>query len=79
MNTLFLSCLKPLFHSKAKCKAIDIKIFFYFHANKTHFYNKGFALRLLLRVRVSRTQEWPIESNGYYMTYIERVPFNVCI
>ena len=31
---LFLSCLKPLFHSKAKCKAIDIKIFFYSHANK---------------------------------------------
>ena len=31
------SCpLKP----KAKCEAIDIKIIFYSHANKTHFHEK---------------------------------------
>ena len=30
-------CLKPLFQSEAKCEAIDIKMIFHSHANKTHF------------------------------------------
>ena len=46
----FPSCLKPLFQSKAKCEAIDLKMIFYSHANRTHFHNKGFALRLVLNV-----------------------------
>ena len=29
----FSSCLKRLFQSKAKCKVIDMKMFFYSHAN----------------------------------------------
>ena len=29
-----------------------VKIIFYYHANKTHFHKKGFALGLVLRVRV---------------------------
>ena len=31
---------------------------FYFHANKTHFYKKGFALCLVLKVRVFGTRKW---------------------
>ena len=33
---------------------------FYSHANKTHFYKKGCALRLILKVRVFGTLKWPI-------------------
>ena len=43
------------------CKAIDMKtIFFCSHVNKTHFHNKGFALSLILKVRVFGTQKPPI-------------------
>ena len=42
----------PLFQTQAKCKAIDMKIILYSHANKTHFHKKGFALSLVLKVRV---------------------------
>ena len=34
--------------------------FFYYRANKTHFYKKGFAFNLLLKVRVSGTRKCPI-------------------
>ena len=44
------SCHKPLFQSEAKCEAIDLKMIFYSHANRTHFHNKGFALHLVLSV-----------------------------
>ena len=50
-NSPLLSCLKPLFRSKAKGEAIDMEITFYSHANKTHFQNKGFALGLVLKLR----------------------------
>ena len=39
-NTSFPSCFKPLFESEAKCRAIDMKVIFYSHANKTHFHKK---------------------------------------
>ena len=45
-------CPKPLFQSEAKCAAIDMKTTFYSHAKKTHFQKKGFALGLVLKVRV---------------------------
>ena len=48
----FLSCLNPVFRSEAKSKAIDMKMNFYSHVNKTHFHKKGFALSLVLKVRV---------------------------
>ena len=35
---------------------------FYYYANKTHFHKKGFALGLVLRVRVFGTRKWPIED-----------------
>ena len=30
------------------------------HGNKTHFHNKGFALSLVLKVRLFGTRKWPI-------------------
>ena len=48
----FQICTKPLFQSETKCEAIDHYLFFYFHANKTHFLKKGFSLGLVLKVRV---------------------------
>ena len=47
---LFPSCSKILFQSEAKWKAIDMKIIFYFHANKTCFQKNTFALGLVFRV-----------------------------
>ena len=58
----FLSWPKALFQCKAKCEAIDLKmIFFNSHANKTHFHKKGFALSLVLKVRLFGTPKWPIQ------------------
>ena len=54
------SCCKPLFESEAKYKAIDIKVIFSSRANKTHFYNKGFTLGVVLKVRVFGTRKWPV-------------------
>ena len=59
-NRLFPSCLKPLFQSEAKSEAIDMKIIFNYVANKTHFHNKGFALSLVLKVKLFGTRKWPI-------------------
>ena len=36
---------------------------FHSHANKTHFYKKGCALGLILKVKVFGTQKWPIAHN----------------
>ena len=41
----------------------DMEIFFYSHANKTHFHKKGCALGLILKVRVFETRKWPILLN----------------
>ena len=45
--TSFLSCSKPLFQSEVKCKANDMKMIIYSHANKTHLHKKGFLLLAL--------------------------------
>ena len=55
------SCLKPLFQSQAKCKAIDMKMIFYSHANKTHFHKKDCALSLVLKVKTFETRKQPIQ------------------
>ena len=52
VNRSFLSWPKPLFQNKAKCKAIDIKIIFYSHANETHFHKKSILVSLVLKVKV---------------------------
>ena len=38
-----------------------MKMIFNYHANKTYFHNKGFALSLVLKVRFFGTRKWPIE------------------
>ena len=42
VNRPFLSWSKPLFQSEAKCKAIDKKMTFHSHANKTRFHKARF-------------------------------------
>ena len=39
-KSLLPSRPQPLFQSEAKCKAIDMKMFFYSHVHKTHFQKK---------------------------------------
>ena len=51
---------KHLFTGNAKCRAMDMKITFYSHANRTRFQRKRFAPRLVLTGRVFGTQKWPI-------------------
>ena len=58
----FPSWSKPLFQSETKCAAIDMKMVFYSNANKTHFHMKGFALSLVLKVRVFETRKWSIDG-----------------
>ena len=43
-NSLLPSRPQPLFQSEAKCKAIDMKMFFYSHANRTHFSQENWDL-----------------------------------
>ena len=42
LNRPFPSWCKSPFQSEARCKAIDMKMTYYSHANKTHFHHKGF-------------------------------------
>ena len=56
----FSSCLKPLFQSEAKCAAIDTKVIFCCHANKTDFHNNGLAFSLVSKLGVFGTRKWPI-------------------
>ena len=57
---LFPSCPQPLCQSEAECKDIAlIFLLFYTHANKIHFHKKGFALSLVLKVRVFGVPKQP--------------------
>ena len=40
---------QALLQSEAECEAIEIKIIFYSHANKTRFHKKSFAFCLVLK------------------------------
>ena len=59
-NSSFPSSKKSHFQSEAKCEAIVMEMIFNYDAKKTHFHNKGFALRVVLKVRVFGTRKWPI-------------------
>ena len=50
----------PLFQSQTNCEATDVKMSFNFHAKKTRFHRKGFALSLVLKVRVFGSRKWPV-------------------
>ena len=54
----FPSSTEPLYQNKVKCSAFDMEITFHSRANKTHFYKKGFALGLILKVRVFGSRKY---------------------
>ena len=56
----FPSCSNIFFLSEAEWEVIDVKMILYFHANKTYFHKKGFALSLVYRVRVFVTRKWSV-------------------
>ena len=61
-----LKCFSELATSKKTIGIMNLKLFlyelfqWYSHANKIQIHKKGFALSLVLKVRVFVTQKWPI-------------------
>ena len=62
-NRPFLSSKKFHFQIEAKCETFVVEMSFNYDANKTHFHNKGFALSLVLKVKLLGTRKWPITSD----------------
>ena len=60
MNRPFPSSKKFHFQNEAKCETSVVEMSFNYDANKTHFHNKGFALSLVLKVKLFGTRKWPI-------------------
>ena len=56
-NRPFPSSKKFHFQNEAKCETFVVKMSFNFDANKTHFHNKGFALSLVLKVKLFGTRK----------------------
>ena len=53
--------------------AIDMKIIFYSHANKTHFHNKSLSVSLVFKVRVFGTLSFKYVNElirSEYCTYL---------
>ena len=50
-----------------------MKMIFNYDANKTHFYNKGFALSLVLKVKFFGTRKWPIKYNMRFQPVMNRM------
>ena len=59
-NKPFPSSPGPLYQNEVKCSAFDTEMIFHSHANKPHLHKKGYALGLILKVRVFGTRKWPI-------------------
>ena len=57
------------FQSEVKYEAIDVKMVFYSDADTTHFHKKGFALSLVLKVRVF----WKWLGNGLFIRGISEL------
>ena len=55
------------FQNEAKCETFVVEMSFNYDANKTHFHNKGFALSLVLKVKLFGTRKWP-NSNCHRQT-----------
>ena len=60
LNRPFPSSKKFHFENEAKCETFVVGMSFNYDANKTHFHNKGFALSLVLKVKLFGTRKWPI-------------------
>ena len=57
LSTPFPSSPESVHQNEFKCSAFDMKMIFHSHANKTHFHKKGFAVGLILKMRVFGTSE----------------------
>ena len=66
----------PLFQSKTNCEATDMKMNFNSHAKKTRFHRKGFALSLVLKVRVFGSRKWPVGHLRYIKIHHDSVSKN---
>ena len=75
---LLLICPKPLCQSDAKWEAIDMKIGFYSHANKTLFHERGFALSLVLKVRVLELRNGLLEFPSQLVWGREAISCALC-
>ena len=62
INRPFPSSKKFHFQNEAKCETFVVEMSFNYDANKTHFHNKGFALSLVLKVKLFGTRKWPIST-----------------
>ena len=62
-NRPFPSSKKFHFQNEAKCETFVVEMSFNYDANKTHFHNKGFALSLVLKVKLFGTRKWPITAD----------------
>ena len=60
-NRPFSSSKKFHFQNEAKCETFVVEMSFICIIIKTHFHNKGFALSLVLKVKLFGTRKWPIE------------------
>ena len=63
VNRPFPSSRKFHFQNEAKCETFVVEMSFNYDANKTHFHNKGFALSLVLKVKLFGTRKWPIPGS----------------
>ena len=59
-NRPFPSSKKFHFQNEAKCETFVVEMSFICIIIKTHFHNKGFALSLVLKVKLFGTRKWPI-------------------
>ena len=60
LNMPFPSSKKFQFQNEAKCEIFVVEMSFNYDANKAYFHNKGFALSLVLKVKLFGTRKWPI-------------------
>ena len=59
-NRPFPSSKKFHFQNEAKCETFVVEMSFICIIIKTHFHNKGFAISLVLKVKLFGTRKWPI-------------------
>ena len=59
-NRPFPSSKKFHFQNEAKCETFVVEMSSICIIIKTHFHNKGFALSLVLKVKLVGTRKWPI-------------------
>ena len=51
-KTRYISTISQKNRGTENCEQSNMKMIFYFHANKIHFQKKGFEFSLVLKVRV---------------------------